>query len=261
MDITGKTKLFPIIGSPVDTVFSPGAFNEFFRGKGIDARMIALEIPSDALGDFWALLRASSSFLGCSVTYPHKQAAFGQVDALTPRASRLGAINTINRGPDGRLTGDATDGVAMRAALRAAGGSVRGKTAVILGAGGGAGQAIADAFCEAGIRQLCLIEPDDGRRAAVVDMIAIHWPDVSCTEQRAGAEILVNATTLGKSADDAVPFGEDDLEQAEIVCDVVTGPSVPPLLLGAEQRGALTVSGAQMGAQQIPAQLSFIGQV
>ena len=103
---------------------------------------------------------------GCSVTYPHKRAAFDAVDSHTSRAARLGALNTV-RCDAGHLTGDATDGVAMCAAIAASGLTVTGRSALILGAGGGAGIAIVDALCENGIRSLSLVETHAERLATL----------------------------------------------------------------------------------------------
>ena len=68
--------------------------------------MFGLDLEPAALDGFWKVLRGSSNMLGCSITYPHKQAAFDAVDGMTDRAARLGALNTIpprtGRPPDRR---------------------------------------------------------------------------------------------------------------------------------------------------------------
>lgn len=256
--INASTRLFPIIGAPVAGVFSPPAFNAWFRKHNLDFRMVALEVPPDGLSAFLEFLRHSPSLIGCSVTYPHKQMAFDAVDYKTDRAARLGALNTIRREADGSLTGDATDGAAMCAAISAAGGSIAGATARILGAGGGAGQAIADAFCSAGIGRIQLLELDADRQKQVVRNCRDHWPDVDIDSTSALADILVNATILGKTQSDPSPFTEADISAAKIVCDVVTG-DMTPLTKNATRQGKITVSGADMGSGQLPSQLAFLG--
>jgi len=77
VSISGRTKLFVIIGDPVAGVVSPPAINAWFKANGVD--------------------------------YPHKQSAYAQVDTMTARATRLGALNTVRREADGSLCGDATD--------------------------------------------------------------------------------------------------------------------------------------------------------
>ena len=116
MQITGKTKVLPIIGHPISGVFSPRAFNFSFQERGLDVVMVPMDVPVTGVKGLWELLRASSNMIGCSVTYPHKQAAFAAMDDCTQRAARLKAVNTV-RCENSQLIGDATDGLAMCAAI------------------------------------------------------------------------------------------------------------------------------------------------
>lgn len=259
MAITGTTKLFPIIGRPVEGVYSPPAFNTWFKENGFDIRMVPLDIAPENLAAFLRLMCNSKTFLGCSVTYPHKQAAFRIAHRKTDRAARLGALNTVRCDADSSLTGDATDGLAMVAAIRAAGGDVEGRSAHILGAGGGAGQAIADALCEAGVSKLILKEIDAAREAAVAAAVHMNWPRTEIVTADESADILINATTLGKTTRTSPPFRSERIEEAEIVCDVITG-SVPTALISlAEGLGRKTVTGNDMGRNQLVPQLEFLG--
>lgn len=258
MTITGATRLFPIIGFPVSGVFSPPAFNAFFAARSIDAVMVGLDIAPAGLDAFWTLLRNSHNMQGCSITYPHKQAAFRAVDAMTDRAARLGALNTIKREANGKLVGEATDGLAMLSAMHKAGVDCKGRHAHIVGAGGGAGLAIVDCLCENGIAALTLEETDVERRSQLMALLKEHWPQVTIS---AGGrpDILINATTNGKSPADAPLFGQDTIEQCNIVCDVVTAKTETPLVASARRAFKPTVDGSAMGAEQIPVQAGFLG--
>lgn len=259
MAITGATLLFPIIGHPVSGVFSPPAFNALFQKRNIDAVMFGADMEPAALDGFWQVLRGSSNMLGCSITYPHKQAAFDAVDGMTDRAARLGALNTIRREPDGRLTGDATDGLAMCSAIAGSGTDLKGKTAWITGAGGGAGMAIIDAFCEQGIGGLILEEIDPGRREAALRLVRDHWPEVAVSETPCEAQVLVNATTLGKSDQDPLPFPEATIAKAQLCCDVVTVSGDTAFVQAAKRAGTVVTDGNGMGAGQLDVQLGFLG--
>ncbi|MFD1697041.1 shikimate dehydrogenase family protein [Roseibium aestuarii] len=259
--ITGATRVFPIIGHPVSGVFSPPAFNDFFLRNRIDAVMIGLDITPAALPAFWDLLRGSANMVGCSITYPHKQAAFEAVDSMTGRARRLGALNTVRREETGKLVGDATDGMAMVRAMEARGVQIAGRTAHVSGAGGGAGLAIVDALAEAGIAALSLTEIALDRLSAVRALVADHWPEVEVLASPQPCEILVNATTLGKSPADPMPFEESDLSKAQAFCDVITLDQDTAFLARGRILGASLVSGNDMGAHQLQAQLSHVGLV
>lgn len=219
--------------------------------------MIPIGVAAAALPAFWTLLRSSPTFLGCSVTYPHKQAACRAVDVPTERARRLGAINTVRRNPDATLAGEATDGLATCAAIQAAGISLRGRSAHIVGAGGGAGLSIVDALCEAGVTELALEEIDAGRLKVATELVRSHWPNVRMLERPAAAELLVNASTLGMRAEDAVPFGKNVVRSANCVCDIVVLPDTPLAQLARSCRTAV-VDGPAIGKRQVGFQMTFV---
>ncbi|MGH1412961.1 MAG: shikimate dehydrogenase family protein [Pelagimonas sp.] len=257
MPITGTTQIFPIIGHPVSGVFSPPAFNLLFQDRGLDIVMVPMDVPVSGANGFWDVLRASANMIGCSVTYPHKQAAFAAMDECTPRAARLGAVNTV-RCKNGRLIGDATDGLAMCAAIHATGIKIKDGVAHILGAGGGAGIAIVDALCENGISELVLAETNDARAQALQALLAEYWPDVPLSQSAGPCPILINATTLGKSIGDPVPFSSKDIESAALVCDVITRDTPTALCETAQMLNRPIVSGQQMGQCQLEMQLRFL---
>jgi shikimate dehydrogenase len=257
--ITGTTKLFPIIGFPVAGVFSPPAFNARFEKQSLDVVMVAMDVAPGGLDAFWSLLRNSTNMIGCSVTYPHKQAAFQTVDGMTDRAARLGALNTLRKNSDGSLTGEATDGLAMMSAISKTSAQITGKTAHVLGAGGGAGTAIVDALCHAGIGRLVIGETDEQRHLALRHLLSQHWPDVEVTEKSGPADILVNATTLGKRASDPLPFSVSAIKSASLCCDVVTASEDTAFALAARHAGVLLADGNAMGEGQLDVQLGFLG--
>lgn len=257
METSGKTKLFPIVGDPVDGVVSPPAINAWLSARNIDAKMVPMNIPAQSIDAFWDLLRTSETFLGCSVTYPHKQAAFAQVDTRTDRAARLGALNTVRRNPNGSLSGDATDGIALVQAITNKLASLAGRTAHVIGAGGGAGLAIVDAFCEAGITGLVVDDMDAAKQVKAIELIAEYWPDVSVSiDQR--ADILVDATPNGKSVNATSLFTEDTIKKCEVVCDIAGNLRTSQLLTTSEHVGKTIIEAQEMGQGQVEAQMEFL---
>ncbi len=255
MDITGHTKLIPIVGDPVAGVVSPPLFNAKFSELGIDARMVPFCVPSDGLQAFWQLLRRSETFIGCSVTYPHKQAAFHAADRVSDRAKRLGAVNTLHRNADGTLFGDATDGAALVQAIQDAGFDLNGRTAHVIGAGGGAGRAIVDAFCAAGVRAVRIEDVCRSRCAEAAEMIKTAWPSVARTT--AACDLIVDATANGKSARQAQLFSASEIAAAVMVCDIAGTHTTSRLLIQAAADGKQTVDAADMGAGHVGAQLAI----
>lgn len=257
MEISGKTKLIPIVGDPVDGVVSPPAINAWLHARNIDAKMVPLNCPEQVIDAFWQALRGSETFLGCSVTYPHKQAAFAQVDTRTDRAARLGALNTVRRHPDGSLSGDATDGIALVKAITAKRANLLGWTAHIIGAGGGAGRAIIDAFCEAGITGLVVEDTDAARLEGTTSLVAQHWPDVSIFKE-CNVDILVDATPNGKSETAISQFSANAINGCMVVCDIAGDQRNSPLLIKAGQLGKIVVDATEMGQGQVEVQMDFL---
>ncbi|MEO9896827.1 MAG: hypothetical protein ABJD13_11755 [Paracoccaceae bacterium] len=257
MQITGTTKVFPIIGGPISGVVSPPAINAWLKEHAIDARMFPLNIPSSTIGSFWELLRVSDTFLGCSVTYPHKQSAFEEADKHTERAARLGALNTLRRERDGTLCGDATDGLALVRAIADKSVCLKGKSVHIIGAGGGAGRAIIDAFCEAGIVQLSIEDEDKARREETVLMIKQYWPSLLISKDQ-DTNILVDATPNGKIDGAPSLFTDQAIMNSEMVCDIAGVQGSSALLTRAEQMGKITVDATEMGRGQVQAQMNFL---
>ena len=87
----------------------------------------------------------AAGFRGVNVTIPHKHAALALADRASDAALAIGAANTLTF-EDGAIVADNTDAPGLLAALPE---SPRGRTALVLGAGG-AGRAAAWALTTAG---------------------------------------------------------------------------------------------------------------
>jgi shikimate 5-dehydrogenase len=136
---------------------------------------------------------------------------------------------------------------------------IAGSSAFVLGAGGGAGVAIVDELCAKGLRRLTVSDNDEVRRDAVLDLVARYWPDVEVSQDNGACDILINATTLGKTPLDECPFSDQSIKMASVVGDVVTHITATRLIGVSQAHGVRSISGEQMGQGQIATQLSFLG--
>lgn len=82
--------------------------NAAFEALGLDWAYVPFAVPPERIAEAVAGIRALG-LRGVNVTVPLKELVPPYLDALTPRAARLGAVNTIINN-DGHLTGDSTDG-------------------------------------------------------------------------------------------------------------------------------------------------------
>ena len=58
-----------------------------------------------------------------------------------------------------------------------------------------------------------------------------------------------------------MPFALDDVNEARVVFDIVSGDGLSPLLTHDKLSGSLTLTGKNMGAEQINAQLSQLSMI
>ncbi|MEW6722569.1 MAG: shikimate kinase [Candidatus Micrarchaeota archaeon] len=128
------TKLFGVAGKPVMHSMSPQMHNAAFMALGIDARYVRLaaESAEDALGT-----AREMGMKGLNVTSPFKEDMAALAGAADEGARRLGAVNTVVLG-SGRPEGYNSDVGGVALALKSNGVEIRGKKAVVLGAGGAA---------------------------------------------------------------------------------------------------------------------------
>lgn len=258
--VTGRTSIVPLVGHPVGQVKTPGPMNQWFAEQGIDAVVVPMDVRPERVGAFFEVLKATENCVGCTVTMPHKQAAFAASDEVSERARRAKAVNIIRRTPSGRLVGDMTDGLAMVVALKQRGVSLVGRNVLVIGAGG-AGTAIAHAVAEEGAASLTVVEQDQMRqRALIADLERFH-PKLAVSDAvRPGhaIDIAINATPAGMAPHDPYPYPLDLLSHAGVFADAITRPVVTRWLAEAERRGARIQTGEEMALAQVPILLTYL---
>jgi shikimate dehydrogenase len=233
-----------LIGRPIRHSLSPQMHNAAFAALGIAARYELWEIDEDKLPELTSRLR-SDAFLGANVTIPYKERVLPLLDALTPLAQRVGAVNTIIR-RDRQLIGDNTDVEGFTQALREAGWSADRRSVVVLGAGGAA-RAVVVALVNLGVARITLVNRHIERAHELATSIAADRVDVvpwgiAAQTAIAGCGLLVNATPLG-SATATMP--DLPLHRDMLVIDLLVHAETP-LLVQAGKAGARTVDGRVM---------------
>ena len=223
----------------------------YFAEHGIDAVMIAMDVPGDQVKAHFEHMRALPNFGGCIATIPHKQATADCMDEMSQRAEDLAAVNVV-RAENGRLIGDMVDGLGFMLAARAKGLDMRAKRAAIIG-GGVTGAAIALAMAEAGAAEIVIKEIRAQRHAFLNHLLRNKCPHIKITFELIsleGFDIVVNATPVGMNDDPSVPFPTDTLTSRTLVADVVTNPKVTPWLADGLKKGCKIQYGAEMADGQ-----------
>ncbi len=116
--------------------------NAALAAAGLDDwRYLALPLPPELFAETVRALPAAG-FRGVNVTIPHKEAALALADRASAAAREIGAANTLTFEQGGAISADNTDAPGLLEALAAAGCDPRGRTALVLGAGGAARAAV-----------------------------------------------------------------------------------------------------------------------
>ena len=140
MAISGKTRVYGVIGDPIEHSLSPVIHNAAFAALGLESVFLAFRVKPAEIGNAVSGMRALGIH-GLNVTMPHKTTVIPHLDEVDKTARFLNAVNTIHN-KNGKLWGFNTDGVGALKALRENGVDPKGKKVLLLGAGG-ASRAIA----------------------------------------------------------------------------------------------------------------------
>lgn len=266
--VSGTTKVTGLVGHPVSHSLSPKMQNAAFHYCGFDICYVPFDVCPDELEKAMAGIRALG-LLGVNITIPHKVRAAEIVDKLSPEAHASNAINTVVN-YEGRLIGYNTDIQGILDAIKHdAGMSLKGKTAIIAGAGGAARAAVY-AMAKAGCSQIVIVNRTFSKAFDLCRIMkqAISRPDPkksghyetesveNCPKLIPGKlceldsiansldfDIFINATPLGL-IEQTNPFPElINCKGRPLICDLTYTPKGTPLILEASCKGFPTIDG------------------
>jgi shikimate dehydrogenase len=252
MSLTGAGKVAGVIGWPVAHSLSPLLHGYWLREYGVDGVLVPLAVRRQDFARVVMALRLAG-FTGVNVTVPHKEAAFALADACDAAARAASAANLLVFHADGRIEGRNTDTAGLRESLRQElGEGLKGKTAILLGAGGAARGAVL-ALAERGVEKIHILNRHaDRARALAATLQAMvpcqlvsgalaDWPKAAPE-----AALLVNATSAGMNGKKDLELPLALLPRDAVVCDLVYNPLETGLLKDAHVLGNRTIDGLGM---------------
>lgn len=208
MEISGRTKMICLLGSPVAHSMSPAMHNEAFAELGLDYRYLAFDVKEGELAGVMDSFRRMG-VRGFNLTMPLKTEAVALCDRLSPAAEIAGSVNTVVLEDDGTATGHTTDGIGFTESARQEGVDFRGQKVTLLGTGG-AGIAILVQLALDGAREVAVFERAASRfhdrTARVVaelnerthcHVTIYDYEDAVMQQQIAESCLLINATNVG----------------------------------------------------------------
>jgi shikimate dehydrogenase len=261
MRIDGDTQIIAHIGYPTTTFKSPLIYNPYLASIGVNAAVVPMGVKREDGPQALPAIFRMTNVIGALVTMPLKIDVVALLDSASTAVKIAGSANAVRIAEGGRLEGDNFDGEGFVRGLARKGCKIAGNAALVVGAGG-VGSAIAASLAGAGVGRLALHDTNTAQMAALAARLRQHYPALRVetgNADPAGFGIAVNATPLGMTAGDPLPFDTDRLASHAYVGEVVLKEEMTPLLRAAQARGCPVQVGLDMLYEMIPAYLSFFG--
>ncbi|GEM_PF-35397 len=251
-EITPATRLFGLIGNPVDQSPGPWAHTVAMRLAGVNGLYLPLA-AADAADARWALGNGGMdgfALQGASVTRPFKQDLLTAASQLEPEAKGAGALNTLSRREEDGKTwlGANTDVLALKRLMYSAARGQRGRRL-----------------------RLCVIGSGGLARSALQAARGLGWESAVCARRKTdlGAEAVserdlgrfdavVQATPVGGIEDpEGIPFDPTLLKPGAFLIESPLWPLETRLAKAASDRGIRVVSGFELWLAQAREQFAL----
>lgn len=244
--------LLGIIGDPVEHSLSPAMHQAAFKKLELPFSYSKIHLKNKELKIFFSTLVASN-YLGFNVTIPHKEAVLDYIDEFSDEAKLVGAVNTVKIS-ENKIVGYNTDGQGYIEALkREKRFVVKGKKALILGAGGAARGLIA-ALALNGIKEIKVCNRSFERAQSLckefskkfvkIKIVAIEWQKNYLAKILPKIDLVIQSTSLGLKGEEIPHFPWDKLSSKCLVTDIIYSPT--PFLAEAKKRKFKTQNGLGM---------------
>ncbi len=259
-ELNAETVVYGVIADPVGHSLSPHIHNAALRQAGMNAVYVPFRVPPADLDQFIADAK-DYGIQGLSVTIPHKEAVLKHLTKIDAAVKAVGAANTLVFAGS-NVQGFNTDYQAAMSSLEEAVGmdstgpnKLKGKTALVLGAGGAA-KAIA-----AGLKRreanVVIASRTLERAQQLADRLeckAVEWAH----RHSVSPEIVVNCTPVGMHPNlDDTPFDKREMKPSMVVFDTVYNPENTLLIKDARSRNCTIVTGVEMFIRQAALQFQL----
>ena len=229
---------YGLIGYPLVHSFSISYFNEKFKNEGIDAVYENYEIPT--IEQFPEIIDTNPQLRGLNVTIPYKEKVIGYLDAISPEANEIGAVNVIkitHKGKKVILKGYNSDVIGFTRSIEPLLDSFH-KQALILGTGG-ASKAI-----EFGLKSLGLKTMKVSRS---VKSGTIRYQDIT-PEMMKDWNVIINCTPCGMypHSDECPQLPYEAMDSHTLLYDLIYNPDETLFMKNGKANGAIVKNGLEM---------------
>jgi len=250
-----KPARLAVLGNPVAHSASPQMHQAAIDAHDIEASYVRLEVKIGQISTAFQMM-SDMSFFGCNVTVPHKLEAMAACSEVSEQARLLGAVNTVVF-RNGYSIGYNTDGPGFHNAIADSFGLKLSEIhTVILGAGGGAGQAIATQCALEKPAQLTLVNRDVAKLDDLRDRLTIISPetqiqvlsfhDKALKKFCLDANLLIQTTSVGLKKNDPALVPDDYFSSKTRIYDTIYQPPETKFLSSGVAAGCETDNGMSL---------------
>lgn len=258
MSRRSRKALYGLIGYPVSHSLSPAIFDAAFRTAGIEAQYRLFSIPPDRLEERIGQILDQGA-RGLNVTVPHKASVIPMMSDLDESAHLTGAVNAIDISDEG-VVGYNTDMGGFEDSFDFLGvPDIRGRKALVLGAGGAA-RAVLASLILSGVSEIVvanrfmeeamdLVSPAAKRSPGIrFEIVPLENREIEKVVEQ--TVLCIQATSLGLSNKDPLPMEPALLPEDCFVYDLVYGPTETPFVRSARAGGYRCADGKEMLLRQ-----------
>ena len=229
---------YGLIGYPLGHSFSVSYFNEKFENENIDACYINFEIPTiDSLRE---VLDKNPELRGLNVTIPYKQQVIPYLDAVSPEARAIGAVNVIRitrKGNKVLLKGFNSDVIGFRQSIEPLLEKCH-KKALILGTGG-ASEAVDHGLRSLGLETVFVSRyerPDTIQYGMITPEVIQEY------------NVIVNCTPVGMypHSDECPKLPYEAMNHETLLYDLLYNPDETLFMKKGAEHGATVKNGLEM---------------
>ena len=241
---------YGLIGYPLGHSFSISYFNEKFENEHINAKYINFEIPSiDGLTE---ILDRNPELRGLNVTIPYKEQVIKFLDAISPEAEAIGAVNVIrvtHKGDKVFLKGFNSDVIGFTRSIEPLLEPAQ-KKALILGTGG-ASKAINFGLKSLNMQTIFVSRTKHGNGFITYDEVT--------AELIKEYNVVVNCTPVGMypHADECPQLPYEAMDTHTLLYDLIYNPDETLFLKRGREQGATVKNGLEMLLLQAFASWAF----
>lgn len=251
MKVTGKAKVFGLIGHPVGHSMSPVLHHTLADILGHEI----VYVPFDVKRDLGSAVKGAYelNLQGMNVTVPYKQEVMKYLAKSDPLAEKIGAVNTLVRSDEGYI-GYNTDMPGLKRAMNYDGVEIKDGEFYIIGAGGVARAVLVMLLENKAKRVHILNRSVENAQKMADDLTKDYDTEVTFGDLQSYKSVLlsnavaVQATNVGMypNVEDAVIADVEFYKQISVAYDLIFNPIETKFMAHAKACGKRAYNGLKM---------------